>query len=320
MSTPLRSARGQRADAVVVAARILAAGGASALGEVATLVSQSAHCDHVTLRGPAPTQVLAESATTAPPGEGAPPKWVLDVPVRAGGALYGVLTAVARQPFTAGQADMLAAAADVIALALAADRSDAVAEAGRVVLDEEADRAQLAASLLETVGRAMATVRYAADLVSAGRADPTDLDDPVRAAIVAVRQAHRDLRAHALEAGLRAALRELADRGRADRPDDGQPPLRVSVEADDPALDEVAPPVAVTVQRVAEAALRGATGHARVCAFVHDRTVKLRVETADNAYDASELVRWARRVSALGGALREQPCGVEVSLPAQPSA
>jgi len=36
---------------------------------------------------------------------------------------------------------------------------------------------------------------------------------------------------------------------------------RLLVEADDPQLDTIAPPVAVTVQRVAEAALRGASAH-----------------------------------------------------------
>jgi signal transduction histidine kinase len=197
---------------------------------------------------------------------------------------------------------------------------DRLAEAGRAVLDEEADRAHVAAALLETVGTAMVTVRYAAEQVAAGRAAAGDLDEPVRAALAAVREAHRDLRAHALEAGLRAALEGLAAQTRADRPDDGRPPLRLSVEASDPALDAVAPPVAVTLERTAQAVLRAAAGHARLWAGVDGSTVKLRVESADNAYDAGELDRWARRVSALGGTLRTGPGGVELDLPAQPSA
>jgi signal transduction histidine kinase len=242
---------------------------------------------------------------------------VLDVPVRRGAEVHGILTVTAPRPFTDVDAALLAAIADVLAPLLVADAaSDAVA-AGRAVLDEEADRAQVAATLLDGVGEALVSVRYAAEMVGAGRVEPTALDEPVRAALSALRHAHHDLRAHALEAGLRTALNALSDRWGGDRPDDGMSELRLFVDADDPQLDAIAPPVAVTVQRVAEAALRGASGHAVIRAYCADQRVKLSVESAEIAYDASELNRWARRVHALGGDLRVRPDGVELSLPAE---
>jgi hypothetical protein len=95
------------------------------------------------------------------------------------------------------------------------------------------------------------------------------------------------------------------------------PELRLSVRAEDPELDRLPPPIAVTVQRVAELALRGATGRASVTAFCTGSEVKLDVESAEIAYDASELSRWARRALALGGDLQLRPDGVELSLPAE---
>jgi hypothetical protein len=152
--------------------------------------------------------------------------------------------------------------------------------------------------------------------VSEGRGTAADLQEPARAALAAYRLAQRDVRAHALQAGLRAALAEVAERAAADRPDDGQPPLRVEVFADDPRLDELPPPIALTVERVAQAVLRGATGRASLRAAVEGRTVKLRADSAEIAYDASELDRWNRRVQALGGLLQTDPNGAELTLPA----
>jgi len=205
------------------------------------------------------------------------------------------------------------------ALALAAARADDDAgrrQAGQAVLDSEADRAQLATALHDRVAHDLVALQYTAELVRDGKAAPGDLREPVRTALTAYRQAQRDLRAHALEGGLRAALAELARRVAADRPDDGQRPLKVTIRADDAQLDELPPPIAVTVERVAEALLRGAAGRASVFAEVDGQTVKLRVDSADIACDASELDRWNRRVSALGGILESDPHGVELTLPA----
>jgi hypothetical protein len=291
---------------MLAAARLLAARGMSAADEVLVGALGALGCTELSLRtrGDVPLQ----------PRGG---RWVLDAPLRAAGEVHGVLTASADTPFTVDQADLLTGLADLLALTLDAAAGRAARDAGRGVLDAEADRAQVAAAMHETVGQALVTLRYTAEQVAAGRAGAGQLDEPVRAAMAAFRVAHRDLRAYALDAGLRSALREMSVRGGGDRPADDRPALRVEVCAEDPALDALAPPVAVTVQRVAEAALRGAAGKATVAATYDGRGVKLRVESAEIAYDASELDRWARRASALGGELRVTLAGVELDLPAQ---
>ena len=194
-------------------------------------------------------------------------------------------------------------------------RPRSATDAAQAILDGEADRAQVAASLLEDLGNALVAIRYAAELVAAARADPGALDEPISAALAAYRNAYRDLRADALEAGLRAALHQLPDRFGGDRLNDGMPGLRVTVVADDPRLDVLPPALAVLVQRVAEAALRWSRGSAAVRVINSGLRVKLCVDSAEIAYDASELGRWSRRASALGGDLLLRPDGVELDLP-----
>jgi hypothetical protein len=309
--SPKPAARSTLADIV----RLLAGRGTDGLPDALRLVVDAIGARQAVLFGPDTTTVLAIARPDR--AYAAPTARRLDVPVRRAGGLSGVLTVTAKRALTAADADLLTAVADLCGLVLTADGLGAAWRAGRAVLDEEADRAQVAATLLDGVGEALVSIRYAAELVAAGRDDPAALDEPVRAALAAVRQAHRDLRAHALEDGLRAALRNLARRWAGDRPDDGMSELRLSVEADDPGLDALAPPVAVTVQRVAEAALRGASGRATVLAFRHGERVKLCVDSAEIAYDASELNRWVRRAQSLGGDLWLRSDGVELSLPAE---
>jgi hypothetical protein len=303
------------APLLATAARLLAAGGPGAVDDALAVVRTALGCGSLVLR-----TSHEPAAPAAVPAQGGPGRWELDLPVRAYGDVFGVLTAVADAPFTAAQGQALGGVADLLALAAAAIRTiDATEDVppARAVLDTEAELAQAAGDLHALVGRALVTVRYAADQVAAGKADAASLDEPIRAAIAAFRHVHRDLRAHSLEAGLRVALREIALREGGDPPDDGRPPLAVTVDADDPALDTVPPAIAVAVQRVAEAALRGATGHARVAVRCTLMGLKLTVQCADIAYDASELDRWSRRVSALGGNLRSRPHGVELDLPVQ---
>ena len=302
--------------------RLLAAGGDDAIADVLQLAVHALGCDEMVLRDAAGGRVVtrAQSAQVPQPRQPAD-RWALDAPVRRRGELFAVLTAAGAEPFTAERATALTALADTIGLAMAAARSDAAAartrrQAGQAVLDAEADRAQLAASVDDRVAHDLVALHYTAERVRAGLADPADLREPARAALAAYRLAQRDVRSHALQAGLRAALAEVASRAAADRPDDGQPGLRVTVTADDPRLDQLSPPIAVTLERVAEALLRGATGQASLRAAVEGRTVKLRADSADIAYDASELDRWNRRVEALGGLLRADPDGVELTLPA----
>ena len=315
MSLPVASR--DVAPLLATVARLLATGGAGAVDDVLAVTRTALGCSGLRLR--------SVSDATAPhaglvPTQGGPARWELDLPVRARGQVSGVLTAVCDRPFTAAQGQALGGVADLLALATAAGVRPAApdsAAAGRSILDAEADLAQAAGDLHATVGQALVTIRYAADRVVAGQADADSLDEPIRAAVAAFRQVHRDLRAHALEAGLRVALREIALREGGDRPDDGRPPLTVAMDAEDPALDAVPPAVAVAVQRVAEAALRGATGQAQVTVRSTPEGVKLTLECADIAYDASELDRWSRRVSALGGQLRPRPQGVELELSVQ---
>lgn len=310
MSLPVASR--DVATLLATVARLLATGGPAAVDDALAVARTALGCAGLRLRS-------GHDESVAPvPAQGGPDRWELDLPVRAGGQVSGVLTAVADRPFTAAQGQALGGIADMLALAIAVGRRPEPGSGvppGRAVLDAEADLAQAAGDLHDTVGRSLVTIRYAADQVAAGHTDPITLDEPIRAAVAAFRQVHRDLRAHALEAGLRVALREIARREGDDRPDDGRPPLTVSVDADDPALDRVPPAVAVALQRVAEAALRGATGQARIAVRSTLQGVKLTLECADIAYDASELDRWGRRVSALGGHLRPRPQGVELELP-----
>jgi len=304
------------------AVRLLAAGGETAVADVLHLAVRAMGCDELVLRDAAGGRVVGRAQSADVPQPRQPgQRWALDAPVRRRGEVFAVLTAAAAEPFTAERATALTALADAIGLALAAARSDAAADrtrkqAGQAVLDAEADRAQLAASLNDRVAHDLVALHYTAERVREGRADPADLREPARAALTAYRLAQRDVRSHALQAGLRAALAEVAGRVAADRPDDGQPGLRVTVVADDPGLDRLPPPIAVTLERVAEALLRGATGQASLRAAVEGPTVKLRADSADIAYDASELDRWTRRVEALGGHLRADPDGVELTLPA----
>ena len=314
-SPAVRPSKPTASTTLAAVVRILAGQGLDALPDALQLVAAAVGCDELQVRAADTLSGIATGPSPAPPAGRTSTR--LEIPLRRTGEFYGVLSVTASRSLTDADARLLAAVADTVALTLAADGRPERWSAGRAVLDEEADRAQVAATLLDGVGEALVSVRYAAELVEAGREGRHVLEEPVRAALAALRHAHRDLRAHALESGLRAALRELPDRWAGDRPDDGMPELRLSVEAEDPGLDALAPPVAVTVQRVAEAALRGATGRAWVRASCEGERVKLRVDSAEIAYDASEMNRWARRALALGGDLRLRPDGVELSLPAE---
>jgi hypothetical protein len=306
-----------RADPLVGAARLLAGFGLDAADRLLAEAAEAIGCEEVVLRSPDLRQVIASSGRTRlRRSEDA--GWLLDAPVRACGRILGVLTARGGAPFNAAGAALLTSYADLLALALAAvPHPGGLVAAGRTVLEEEAERARLAADLYDTVGEALVAIRYAADLVVAGRADAGVLDEAVRGAHGTLRRSLRDLRAQALDDGLRAALRGLAVRSGGDRPADGRPALLITVQARDSALDAVAPPIAVTVQRIAEAVLRSTTGRVTVSATCDVHGVKLHVDSADIGCDASELDRWARRAKALGGRLDVRPDGVELRLPAQ---
>lgn len=252
------------------------------------------NCRSLSMRS-TPAGPVQVTAAGRPPGRGQD-EWALDVPVRRGGGWSTVLAAVSVAPFTPEQAALLSAVAAALSLvSLPAVPSRLVA--AQAVLDTEADLALVAAELDETVAESLVALRHT---------DPADVRDAATAALAEVRRIGRELRAAALGDGLRAALAELSDRG-------------ASVQAGDATLDLVPPAVAVLVERVAEAVCRQLGGRARITASADEFSVKLRVESAENAIDASELERWRRRAHALRGELRHWPGGVELSLPAAPT-
>ena len=219
-------------------------------------------------------------------------RWALDLPVRGRSGCSGVLSAVTSEPLTTEEGAVLRAVADALALT-GGDGGLAPSAAAQAILDAEADLAQVAAELEETV---------AASIVALRHVDPDLVRASATASLAEVRRIGRRLRAQALGDGLRAALEALRDSG-------------VTVHAPDPALDAAAPAVAVLVERVAESACRGAVGSVRIYASTDKLTVKLRVESADNEIDASEVERWRRRAHALHGELRHWAGGVELILP-----
>jgi hypothetical protein len=251
------------------------------------------NCRSLTLRAAPAGPVQVAAVGPAPLGHGE--EWVLDVPVRRGGAWSAVLAAVAVAPFTPEQAALLQAVASALSLVSLPPLPSRLV-ASQAVLDAEADLALVAAELDETVAESIVALRHI---------DPAQVYIAATAALAEVRRIGRDLRAAALGDGLRAALAELAERG-------------ASIDAEDPALDEVPPAVAVLVERVAEAVCRQLGGRSRITASADGLSVKLRVESADKAIDASELERWRRRAHALRGELRHWPGGVELSLPTAP--
>ena len=219
-------------------------------------------------------------------------EWALDVPVRRAGGWSTVLAATSGVPFTPAQAALLQAVAAALSLVSLPPAPSRVV-AAQAVLDTEADLALVAAELDETVAESLVALRHT---------DPANVRDAATAALAEVRRIGRDLRAAALGDGLHAALAELAERG-------------ATVVADDRRLDEVPPALAVLVERVAEAVCRQVDGRVRITASADEVRVKLTVESADNAIDASELERWRRRAHALQGELRSWPGGVELQLP-----
>jgi hypothetical protein len=287
-----------RDAALLAALRLLADGGEQARAEVLLVaVDAISGVDALVLRTAPGGAVIAAAhrdrgrAVSGIGRRSDPPARVLDLPVRSRGAACGVLTATSAAGFTASQGEALRGLAD--ALALASGGTGSSLPAAQVILDAEADRALVAAELDESVGEAIVALRHVAAAV---------VDQSATAALADVRRIARELRARALDDGLRRALAGLQARG-------------ARVHAHDPALDKVAPPVAVLTQRVAEAACRAAVGTPQVTARTEHDTVKLWVESADTSIDASEVERWRRRARALHGELAQWPWGVELTLP-----
>jgi hypothetical protein len=212
--------------------------------------------------------------------------YLLVVPVRLGESVQ-ILSAVADRPFDAATADALVELGPLLAALLP---DGAVRSAELALLDAEADNAQIAAEL-DVVTAALVSARHASP--GGDGAAEVALDE----AVSAVRRLQRQLRAESLDAGPAAALARLG----------------AVVTGDTSVLAGLRPALAVAVQRVAET-LQRLDESGQLGVEITELTVKFRVGHADKVRDASELERWCRRVSALGGELVRLPDGVELQL------
>jgi hypothetical protein len=284
---PATTTRG--ADVVIAALGLLADRGMDCRADVLRLVVRALPAlRSLSLRTPGGAVALASGRPSGPDD----PCWVLEIPMRPRGGSSEVLSVVSSTPLTAEEAMVLRGVADAIGLVAANDVS--VRAASRAVLDAEADLALVAAELDESVAESLVALRHT---------QPEKVREAATASLAEVRRIGRRLRAQALGDGLRAALHVLRERG-------------VTVETGSAELDAVPPAVAVLVERVAQAVCATAVGNVRIRASVDKTAVKLRVESADNEIDASEVERWRRRAQALHGELRHWAGGVELILPA----
>jgi hypothetical protein len=252
-----------------------------ALARALALTQRALHLTALTLHPPG-AAVPAQRATN-----GAGDAYVLAVSIPIGDSVH-VLTAAADRPFDPALAETVVELAGVFA-----GFADS-GPASQAVLDLEADRAQIAAEL-DVVAGALIAAKHTA-------IEPADVHG-VEHALTLLRREQRRLRAQTLDAGLVSALQTGG----------------ISVVGDVDRLDRLPPAQAVVVQRVAEALSRAATAQAdevgHISVEVTELEVKLRLDSAENIGDASELDRWGRRVSALGGELLVQPRGVDLRLP-----
>lgn len=231
------------------------------------------------------------SLSLRPAGGVVPPQrddtYVLAVPIRVDGAVYA-LTAEADRPFDPVMAETVVEFAGLVA---------GLADSGpghQAVLDLEADRAQIATEL-DVVAGALVAAKHTA-------IEPADAE-AIEHALGLLRREQRRLRATTLDAGLAAALRHAG----------------LTVAGDVDRLATLPPAQAVVVERVAEALVRAAHGDmdepGQISVEVTELEVKFRLDSAEKIRDASELDRWCRRVSALGGELMVRPGGVDLKLP-----
>ncbi len=303
----------RRDEVVAAAARLLAARGRAGLPEVLALVADAVDAVAVVVREPHGSGRVIACHPRRPLGAEPRAECLIDVPVRAGGQLCAVLTARGSAPLTSRAAALLLAVGDLLALALAGPVDDAPEQA---LLDAEADRADVAAQLHDTVGQALVAARYAADLALAGRGDVRAVTDGLQAALASLRGCLRALRTRAVDGRLGSLLSELAGEYATRRAagDSDVPAVRLR-GVDSPAVDELPAPVAVLAHRVVEAALAGVTGHVTVSVAVRAHRLKLSVEGAENPCDVGALDRWSRRASALGGELVRVWNGVRLDVP-----
>lgn len=227
---------------------------------------------------------------------------VVSLPLRVGVRVVGHLSIVAVTELDAASVEELEPFAHVIALALAAHFP--AVEAGRLVLDEEAERAEIAATLHEGPVASLVAARYAID----SGADSVAVRRIVDHSLTELRRIVTPLRAHSghggLDRGLRRLVTEAADAG-----------CTVSLVVTAGLGDALEPACAVAAYRVVAAALNGVAGPAHVAVEPADEEIVVTVTGASDPVDAGALDRWAVRVGALGGRLERHSDGVTLLLP-----
>lgn len=331
-STPEQDAFGALAEC----ARLLAVDGAPAvpgvLDRLATLLSDRVGGRvRVLLRTPGRRRtgtVIARVEQPTPLVEAASPVGPtvpVEVPLRSGGRVSAVLAVRCPVPLTAGDLALVQGFADLLALALDADRPRL--DAARYVLDEEDERAEISAALHEGPVQSLVAARYALETVaSTGAVDKADTagtagtgDAAAGPALVAaravvqqslddVRRVLSPLRARALSGDVVTSLRRLLD-------DLRRHGCAVRLVVVRPSQGVVSPACAVTAYRIVAAALHGVTGPATVAVDCDSATVTVTVTGARDPVDAGALARWTRRVAAFDGRLERHLDGVTLELP-----
>lgn len=291
----------RRVTTVAKAASLLCARGARAVPEVLELLGRELG-GAVVLLPPGRPDERRRSAV----GRG--------YPLLAGGRNLGTLARYGAGDADASTGDVLAAVADVLALALAAAPPFAAED---LLLDAEADRDAVADELHDGTAQALLVARYAVDTAARVPTDtPTGLADAraaVQEGLVALRCAIWWQRTRSGD-GLLAALAALTQRC----PPAGQPRLSVEVAAGAEMLGRLSPAAVAAAYRLVQAVLR--TSEETVCVTLRGTAASVLLEiTGADLQDTVLAARWRRRARILGGWLDSSSVRLRLTLPIQPA-
>lgn len=229
------------------------------------------------------------------------------LPLRVAGRLVGSLTVTGAAPLDAGTDRLVEYVAETLALSLAA--SAPVVDAARVVLDEDDERAEIAAALHEGAAGSILAARHAVDTGS----DQIAVSRVLQQALTELRGVVASLRSRAAHGDLDAALHQLADDLRSTG-------CRVELVVPRGLRHALSSARAVAAYRTVAAAVGGASGPVsvvveRIAMPFGPGRLELTVTGAYDAVDTGALDRWGRRLSALDGRLERHRDGVTVYLP-----
>ncbi|MFL6138365.1 MAG: hypothetical protein ACJ74O_11250 [Frankiaceae bacterium] len=228
---------------------------------------------------------------------------VLSVSVQVDGEPVCLMSVIAHEELGEPDRVLIEAHADLVGLALAAARPRA--ELAALVLDEEADRAQIAADLHEGAVGSLIAARHA---LATGH-DGGAVGAVVQRAMRELRRVVTAQRARGIDGDLIRALRGLVDELRGSG-------RRATLSVTGLPRAGVSPACAVVAHRVAAAAVDGSTGRPVIAVTgCGEEAFTVSVTGAADPHDAGALDRWSRRARALGGDLERHPDGVVLRLP-----